>query len=204
MRAIGRSLNEIVRDIVEALGNPEIEPTVRQRIGELRGLTKYAPLSGNRKQNEIQARRLRRWIDDGSKLFAAMPPQLRALLYVEQTGPFNSEERIRADFLRAKGKVDALDRLLGFLRDRCDWILHDEKIGKHGNVDEDQRRAAVAARELCEQVGKPLAWSSPTSTYRNATSLLFEAATGQYGLDTERACESVADVQVIQTQTEKR
>lgn len=200
-----RTTDEIVADIIRALdAAAAIKPTVLLAIDGLRQLSKYPPLTGYRKDNERFAQRLKKWADDGNRLFADAPKDfnLHMLFAPENCGPLNSREGIEAMARQAAAGYAALTGWLAHLRSKCDWIIQN-KIGEHRHAGINQERVAIAARELCERVGKPLAYSSPTSAYRIVAGLLYEAMTGEQGRDMERACEFIAQTTIV-TATERR
>jgi hypothetical protein len=205
MRAIEpltRTTDEIVREIVQTLQSDQvIEPVVRLLVDGLRQLHKYGPLSGYRKDNREFARKIKRWSEDGEKIFAKLPENFNVhmLFAPEDCGPLNTPERIEAMARQAEAGYGILKHWLTTLKFRCEWVIR-SKIGEHRHAGYQQERVAVAARELCEKAGKPLAWSSPTSAYRIVAGLLYETMTGEQGRDMERACEFIAGRQIIQTE----
>jgi len=205
MRAVEpltRTVDEIVREITQALEyGPAIKPMVLTLIDGLRELRKYGPLSGYRKDNEKFARRLKRWVDDGNQIFAEVPENFNVymLFASENCGPLNTPERVEAMAQQAEAGHATLKAWLTTLRSRCEWIIR-AKIGEHRHAGYNQERVAIAARELCEEAGKPLAYSSPTSAYRIVAGLLYEAMTGEQGRDMERACEFIALRPIIGTE----
>jgi hypothetical protein len=88
--------------------------------------------------------------------------------------------------------------LLADMRKKCEWII-EHRIGEHASSGYRQERAARVSRELLKDFGIPLHPSSPTSTYRRVASLFFEAMTGTYDADLQRACVAMAN----ETGTEK-
>ena len=112
---------------------------------------------------------------------------LEILFASRQATPVDSMERLES--LAWESRTWREDWLIS-LRSRCEGIIAAE-IGESGSTGQLQRKAAIAARGLCRMAGKPLEWSSLTSAYRRTASLLFEAMTGEYDRELERACEWV-------------
>jgi len=81
--------------------------------------------------------------------------------------------------------------LLVEMRRRCKWII-DDRVGTSANYGHPQECAAMASRQLLESFEIPLRYSQAKSTYREVSSLFFEAMTGTHGVDLERACRAVA------------
>jgi hypothetical protein len=204
MRAVEpltRTIDEIVREVVQTLQTDQaFEPVVRLLVDGLRQLSKYGPLSGYRKDNKEFAQRLKRWVEDGENIFGKLPENFNVhmLFAPEDCGPLNTPERVEAMARQAELGYETLRRWLTTLKIRCEWIIR-SNIGEHRHAGYQQERAAVAARELCEKAGRPLAWSSPTSAYRIVAGLLYEVMTGEQGRDMERACEFIAGRQITRT-----
>jgi hypothetical protein len=198
-----RSSEEIAADLVGIFGADQ-----RHRIAILidaqRQLAKFPPLVGYERSNKKFARRLKAWLEAGDEIFAAMPEDYPAFVLYAPPGPLNSEQQLLAAADLAEIRKATLGTLLGDLRSRCEAVIKGG-IGEHGSAGYQQERAAIAAREMCEQTGKPLAWSSSTSPYRKAASLFYEAITGEYDHELERACEFIGERPLIKakaTQTE--
>jgi hypothetical protein len=203
MRAVERLTctdDEIVAAIADALGT-EPDAYIQELVVAATGMSKFPPMKGNRKVNLKYARQVLQWIGAGQGLFADMPePFLPFLFGLKQDGPVNSPERLEALVRPAQSEYAIFTAWLANLQASCEWIIQ-EKIGEHGRAGYQQERAAVAAARLCERFGRTLAWSSPLSSYRIVTGLLYEAMTGEPDRDLERACKTIAD---RMTQTEKR
>lgn len=100
-------------------------------------------------------------------------------------------ESVEMMMQEAEQRYEALATILAGVRDRCTWVA-ETKIGGHRLSGLPQERAAIASREIMQRCGLPLAYSSPTSPYRVVAGLVFEAMTGEFGRDMERACEDMA------------
>jgi hypothetical protein len=199
-----RTVAEIVTDIAKALGTgPESKAWIQDFVEAVAGspTIEFAPMEGNRKANKAYAREIIRWINEGQKLIAGVPETIFLALFChEQNAPLNSPEAMEALTGPALAKHAKFTAWLANLRARCEWVIQ-KNIGEHGHAGSVQKQAAIAAINLCEKFGRPLAWSSPTSAYRTVARLLYEAMTGEYDKNIERACELMAS---RRTQTEKR
>jgi len=185
-----RTTEEIVAEIAAELGDGSaIKENIRLMVQAVRDLKDLPAMIGNRRRNAQYARRVLKWIDEGEKLFSAPPDGaiLEMLFVSRQADPVDSVERLES--LEWEARTRRQDWLIS-LRSRCEGIIAAE-IGESGSTGQLQRKAAIAARGLCRMAGKPLEWSSLTSAYRRTASLLFEAMTGEYDRELERACEWV-------------
>jgi hypothetical protein len=205
MERLTRTIEEIVADIAKKLGagEAESEAYIRDFIQAVVPLKEYSAMIGNRQANEKYARRILKWIDDGDNLLAEVPEShlLPLLFGHKQNAPVNTPERLESLIRQAKTEFTGFADSLAMVRSRCEFIIQ-AKVGEHGNAGHVQDRAAIGAISLCEKFGQPLAWSSLTSAYRTVASCIYEAMTGEYDRDMERACESMAARR--RTQTEKR
>jgi hypothetical protein len=207
MRAIKpqtRPTAEIVADIIKALdGGAAIEEHVQAHVKTVRSrvLKDFGPFEGNQRANEEFARRMIKWIDDGRKLkFPKHGVVLEILFGPKQSAPVNSPERLHAVAQQAEANYKDLADRMDVLRQRCEFIIQAE-VGEHGLAGNLQKSAASTARSLCEKVGKPLAWSSPTSAYRKVASYFYELMTGEYDRQLKSACKLITR---RRTGTEKR
>jgi hypothetical protein len=186
-----RSDDDIIADIVQACGgsNPTIKGHVDELFAGVRELAKYPfPLAGYRRDNEKFVRKVRKWIEDGEGLLSAAPDGFNFhMLFAPE-----KSRSIDAMLQEAGQRYGTLAAILAGVRDRCSWMA-ETKIGEHRSSGFPQERAAIAAGELMKRCGLPLAYSSRTSPYRVVASLFFEAMTGEYDRDMERACEAMAD-----------
>jgi hypothetical protein len=192
-----RTDQEIVQDIlheVRTAGAEAPEAGVRGLIEGLRALKLYGPLSGNRSSNRKYARKLVVWIDGGKQLLAEHPENFNLnLLFAPEPA---AGDHIEAVYQKAELRYGWFAALLADMRSRCDWII-EHKYGEHGSAGYQQERSAIASREVMDQLKLPLAYSSPTSAYRRVASLFFEAMTGTYDADLERACEAMAASKLV-------
>jgi hypothetical protein len=194
MRAIAatkRSDTEIVDDIVRECGDASVEKQVRLLIEGLRVLKSSAPFNGYRRENQQYLAAVRKQIDKLEKTLKAAPASFKFTMLFAP----NQSATLDTMYQKAEACWEYLSGEMARLRARCDRFI-ELGLGEHGAAGYQQERAAIAARELIEQSGKPLAWSSPTSSYRVVAGLLFEAMTGEQGRDMERACEAMARVPI--------
>jgi hypothetical protein len=199
---IGRDLETIVGDIMRIDGiGKAAEPIVRLLAAGVVQLGPYPPLSGWATDNAKFATALRKWVNDGEKLFADPPEAFNfSMLFVpEIESDSETTEQIEARYGQAEARYEFLVDILATLRRRCGWVV-DHRFGEHRASGFQQARAAIAAGELMEHCGLALAYASPTSAFCVTASLLFELTTGTFGADLSRACREV----VHPTRTEKR
>lgn len=195
-----RTLEETVELIVRELGTKDvaIRKRVTSALKNLCALDPAHPTIGNRKANEGYYRKVRKWVEDGDKLFSSLPDNVDPmLLFGPETGPLHSEKQIEAMAQVALENHQTLMTTLAALHERCSLVIR-QHIGERGGIGFRQNRAAGAARDLCRLTGHPLAWSSPTSVYRKVATDFYEAMTGQFGDDMagyemQRACRRMAD-----------
>ena len=100
---------------------------------------------------------------------------------------------------QAEVRCELLMEILATMRRRCGWVV-DHRVGEHRATGFQQERAAIAAGELMENCGLPLTYSLPSSPYCRVASLFFEAMTGTFEADLERACRKVAQGPIIRTE----
>jgi hypothetical protein len=199
-----RTDREIVQDIrhkVSEAGAEAPEAGISELIESLRALKGYGSLAGNRTQNRKYAKKLIAWIDEGRQLLADHPENFNFnVLFAPYTSVVECID-IDVVYQKAELRYEWMSALLSDMRSRCDWIIA-SKFGEHASSGYQQERAAIASRELMEQLRLPLAPTSSTSAYRRVASLFFEAMTGIYDAELERACEAMARTKLI-TGTEK-
>jgi hypothetical protein len=197
-----RSDDEIVADILKFANCLAGEKLVRRLIEYLRA--DLPPITGNRKQNAAFVRELRKQIDKLEQILETAPNEfaLPAVfgdrfwsLWVQQDLMFIINPQTRS-YIEQDG--ERLKRFLGELhhiRSRCNDIIK-LKLGAHAHLKNQHVHAAYAAKALFEVAAaesrtKPRLTSSPTSKFCRVASLFLEAATGEYDLDLQRACEAV-------------
>jgi hypothetical protein len=198
-----RTDREIVEDILKEARKAGVEmPDTRvyELIERVRKLKLYGTLNGNRKSNRRHAKKIIAWIDEGKQLFALYdenfpwdfiftpdaPPEQETRSF-----PLTDDDRIEVIRQKSRERHGGLGKLVGEMRWKCKWII-DHRVGAHGGSGHPQEWAAMASRILLESVEIPLRYGSPRSTYRETSSLFFEAMTGTYGVDLERACRAIA------------
>jgi hypothetical protein len=187
-----RTDREIVKDIrhkISEAGADAPEARISELIEGLRNLESCPPLTGFRKDNTRYARKLSKWLQEGENLLKQHPKEFNFhFLFAPEP---SDNETIHTSASKAELRYEFLRSILIELRSRCEWIIKN-KFGEHRLAGYQQERAATASRELMEQCGLPLAYSSPTSPYRRVASLFFEAMTGMYDEELERACEAMS------------
>jgi hypothetical protein len=199
-----RADREIIDDILNALrkaGAGVGDVRIYVLIEALRETKHLGPSSGNRKSNKEYAEKVNSWIDAGERMFAD-PPEGFPLNYLFSP----PDDSLLADPTIVSQKPEQcndwlLTAVLADMRRRCKSII-EHRVGEHGRSGYQQERAARVSRELLKTFGVPLHPSSPTSTYRMVASLFFEAMTGTYGADLERACKAMVKSR-LRTRTKK-
>ncbi len=202
-----RSRDEIIADILEAVGAKSDCDNVATMVRLMEAIGDSPPGAGFQKDNLEYAAKLREWIcagigDDEVQLGGLICVSPGAFGWLLLWGPediaaLDPEELLSPDYLSlataslGMERLNSLRLVLMDLRRRCDRLI-ELRIGKHKNFGYRQQRAAVFSRHLMERYKLPLAYTSRTSPYRVVASLLYEAMTGEYGRDLERACENVA------------
>jgi hypothetical protein len=188
--------DEIAQFIIEAIDSKDdaVREQVVALLGQVGALDPDRPTVGNRKINEEYARKLRKWVDDGERLFRSLPESFDvSLLFAPETGPLHLPEQVERMAQLATENYESLRAGLTALHRRCSLIIRDKRLGEHGSAGWRQEQAARAARKICMLSGQPLAWSSPTSAYRKVASYFYEAMTGLSGQDMVRACRRNAE-----------
>jgi hypothetical protein len=188
-----RSVDEIVTDIMKTIADasppPAQEDRVRRLIAALSNLKHYGPLNGNRADNKEFAERLLKWLDKGETLMRGSPKNFNfSMLFAPDPAVAESMVTI---YEQADARYEMLAEILSAMHRRCEWIIK-TGFGEHAHTGYQQERAAIAAGELMNECSLPHAYSSPLSPYRMVASLLYEAMTGEFGKDVERACEAMA------------
>jgi hypothetical protein len=198
-----RTLDEIVRDVVEKLGvdHPIADDSigivvdVRSTILSMRTLDGMdGPLWGNRAENQEEIKDLRKRVKSVQSALRQMPDTLRFLLFTpEESGLDDDPVPTTAVQQKAVTRCRRAMAMLALLRSRCDQLAADPP-GKHGLVDHRKERAAEEAWDMLQRhMKKPASSGSATSLFRELSSLLFEGATGKPGMDLERACRTVSE-----------
>jgi hypothetical protein len=207
-----RSDGEIVDDILKVAGErgivigdrriKSVKPFVLKLIDCLRA--ELPPFTGNRKINAEYARDLRKQIDKLQKILRRPPKPLPAVLFAPemffrlaelQGSMLGINPQTRGYLSRTPTRLAVLLLQLDWLRAQCDQIIG-IKLGTHEALEQRKLDAAIAARELLEFVAVvtarklPLSWGHRTSKYCKLAALFFEAATGEYGADLRRQCET--------------
>lgn len=180
-----RSLEEIARDVAGELKAAHVQVSEIDVADVIRGMRKLFPLPpfiGYRRDNVQFAKKWIKWIESGQSLLA--------------DGEDGNSEFILAPVTQKRdgSSTKAFEELLLDMKNRASRII-EEKPGVHGLAGYQQERAATVARGFMDAHGLPLAYSSPTSTYRAVARLLLEGMMEQGsdgGEDIERACEVVA------------
>jgi hypothetical protein len=190
-----RDDRDILQDIAKACETTEVLGPAALLIDGLRKLIPYGPLLGNRRRNKKYLSDVWKQLAAFEKALKAVPTDFPVYLLLAQKDAATLDDMMKD----AEARWEYLAGELGYLRLRCDELIR-ANMGEHRSAGYQQERAAVAAAELMDLCGKPLAWSSPTSAYRRVAGLFFEAMTREQGHDLERACEAMARDRI---QTEK-
>jgi hypothetical protein len=200
---------EIVEDILKELreAGADVSDTriadrrIIQLIEDLRALRPHGPPKGNRNLNKEHTEKIISLIDAFEQALANHPKDY-PLNYLF-TPPVLSllAHPDAVDDHKAQQCRHLLAALLADVRERGKRII-EHRVGEHGLSGYQQKRAARASRELLEPFGIRLHYTSPTSAYRTIACLFFEAMTGTYGADLERACEAMVSGQSDSLSTE--
>jgi hypothetical protein len=190
--------DEIVTEIVNLLASKQDEPdkfatefSVRSTIQFLRAPEMKKPLWGFNKSNDDALSALQENIGDLQKTFKGLPSKVLSLLAIERL----PEQGQIPSPLEAQNALDRLKKIvamLNYLQARCDQLL-EQKPGEHGNTDFSQRLVAEEAWRLMKNHKLKPASGIVGSDYGEIASLLFEAATGEYDKNLQRACKSVLE-----------
>jgi hypothetical protein len=181
---------EIISDIIKACKDKPSQEEVALKIAQLRERMKGSPWAGFRTTNREYVAKLRTCMGRLDELRRKMPKDFNPfMLFMSDEGSLQGAEE-RADVFWGN---------MEWFRQRLDKLANAD-LGVHGNKVFQQDWAAIAARELCEQHGLPLAYTSPTSAYSKTADLLFEAVTGKRQRQ-ERACEAMAKVPILDQDT---
>lgn len=198
-----RARDEITNGILKAIRDAGAEASEREvnlLVEAVREQGQKPPLNGYRKANGEYAKKLNKWLEDGERLVKAHPDNFNFHFVFSPTP--TAGESMPSLMHRAEERYDFFLAILVQMRRQCEWII-ENKFGEHGHAGYQQERAATAARELMERHRLPLAYSSPTSTYRSVARLFYQAMMGEAdGEDIERACEVVARGPAIVIATE--
>jgi hypothetical protein len=213
-----RSDEEIVDDILKVIDvrgiiigeDPKnrriapIKPLVLKLIDCLRA--ELRPFTGHRKDNEEYAKELREQIDRFRKILTRAPKPLSAALFAPemffqlaelQGSMLGINPQTRTYLSQTPTRLALLLAQLDWLRAQCDQVI-ENKLGTHKALDQRKLDAAIASRELLEFAANvtgrklTLSWGHRSSKYCELASLFFEAATGEYGTDLRRQCETAA------------
>jgi hypothetical protein len=225
-----RSTDEIVAEIIDHVGyflkgvldqsererqRRWVEMHVRRRISDLR--TKPLPFTGNQKKNVAYANEVRRQIDKLVRILKKPPNRFfSSALFGERFWSLldrqeQEVERTAIEFNPQTQSYIAQDEPvhlklfaaeLNRLRSQCDRIIA-LRLGQHGSVEYRKEHAAIASREILEDVASNTGtdWQptgAPTGKFCLVASLLFEAATGKHDADMRRHCKAV-----LRTKTKK-
>lgn len=185
---IAKEIISEIRKVSPAID--ESETDVCYIIMGLRRLSPLAPFKGYRRENTNYAAKLIEWIKEGQALLANAAASSQGVL----PGIFFIDVPELGE-----NRASHFAGILDAMRLRCEWVVQ-TKIGVHGNSGYQQERAAIIARGLMEKHGLPLAYSSPTSTYRKVARMFLEAMTEHASAsaeDIERACEVVAKLPMM-------
>jgi hypothetical protein len=208
VRAPNKSrLDEVVREIVTELdGQPvdeldrlsaevDVRATVRllceldREVGYRRGVKRRTPFRGKRQEN----------VDDLMAILKQTKALQKAIGKASSPALFllvSGERDVTSDKVpptevqqRIEPRLRQITGMLAYLRARCDFLLA-QRPGEHASADYRQRRVAHEAWRLLRRHKKEPASGVAASLYGRIASLLYEAMTGEYGKDLERACKA--------------
>jgi hypothetical protein len=194
---------EIVEEIVDQLRpwkHRVSEATVTDKvIDELRLLLLLAPLEAkrpNRTQNRIHAQRLDSALHEVETLLASAPDPLcwfllnplptrlaQGGLEPARTPEVESIERANRE------RADSFAAELKRLRQVCARGTG-SGFGYHPNYEPRKYFCAYSAYRLMERISDRPITGTKDARFRSITSLLYEAVSGQSGVDLKRACDS--------------
>jgi hypothetical protein len=193
---------EIVDDILKELreAGAKVSDTriaerrIKQLIEDLRALRRHGPPKGNRNLNREHTEKIISLIGALEQALANHPKNypLNYLFTPPVLSLLADPEAV--DNQKAEQRRYLFAAFLADVQERGNRII-EQKVGEHGLSGYQQKRAARASRELLEPFQIRLHYTSPTSAYRTIASLFFEAMTGTYGADLERACEAMVSGQ---------
>jgi hypothetical protein len=166
-----RSDKEIIDALIREAGGryikPPLELLIKRRIDDLREL--ISPFTGNRKDNRDYLRDLIKDCDELKKRLTRAPWPLSGALSKPEM--FNSQVADHTGIginLQTRLIAQWPSRLTNLLRDLDSWRARCEQLQAHGthkNLDYRKVGAAIAAREVLEQIaamtGKKLSLSLP-------------------------------------------
>jgi hypothetical protein len=187
--------DEIVAEIVSLLASKEevdkfaTEVSVRFTIQFLKDPAQKKPLWGSKKTNTDALSVLQRDIGNLRETLRGMPKEILVQLAIEKL-----PEQIPSllEQHNAIGRLKQIVAMLDYMRARCDQLLS-QPPGEHGSANFSQRLVAEEAWQLMKNYMLKPASGVAGSTYGLIASLLFEAVTGQYGKDLQRACKSALE-----------
>jgi hypothetical protein len=187
--------DEIVAEIVSLLASKEevdkfaTEVSVRFTIQFLKDPAQKKPLWGSKKTNTDALSVLQRDIGNLRETLRGMPKEILVQLAIEKL-----PEQIPSllEQHNAIGRLKQIVAMLDYMRARCDQLLSPPP-GEHGSANFSQRLVAEEAWQLMKNYMLKPASGVAGSTYGLIASLLFEAVTGQYGKDLQRACKSALE-----------
>lgn len=212
MRAPNKSRSDaIVREIISGLYDQAMEEfilmgvtlDIRATIAVLRELDREISCGGRAKsRTAIRGKR-----QENVENFTAILKELKALqrALAKTSGPalvllFSGEDDVRTEKVpglsvqrRIERRLRQITGTLSYLRARCDFLLA-EHPGEHGSADYRQRRVAQETYLLLRRHKKEPASGIATSLYGRTASLLYEAMTGDYGRNLERACRAALNL----------
>jgi hypothetical protein len=166
MRGDKEIIDALIREAGGRYIKPPLEPLIKRRIDDLREL--ISPFTGNRKDNRDYLRDLIKDCDELKKRLTRAPwplsaplskPEMFNSLVADQyTGiGINPQTRLIA---QGPSRLTNLLRDLDSWRGRCEQL---QALGTHENLDYRKVGAAIAAREVLEQIaamtGKKLSLS---------------------------------------------
>ena len=185
----------------QACGYPPVEAFVRQRISGLH--IPSPPFLGNRAETVEYAKDLRKQIKKIERMLKAPSSRFlgdRFWSVWSRGGSRGSAAEInphtRNYLAEEPARLKYLAEQLSLIRSRCDQIIEDPDLGRHGNVKPEHTIAAIESRQVLQVAAfhtktKLQLSCSQTSKFVIVASLFLEAATGEYGADLRRACKAL-------------
>jgi hypothetical protein len=188
--------DEIVAEIVNLLTSKQDRPDKFATEFSVRGVIQLLkapemmnkPLWGFNKSNDDALCALQTNIGDLQNTFKGLPNKVLVMLAMEKL-PEPDQIPSSLEQENALERLKKIVAMLGYVQRRCDQLL-ERKPGQHGNADFSQRLVAEEAWQLMKNHKLKPASGLASSDYGEIACLLFEAATGKYGKDLQRACKS--------------
>jgi hypothetical protein len=191
-------VNEIVAEIVELVGCPEVEVYIRKLIADFGAA--QSPFTGNRRENVEYA-------VDVSKLIIKLVRKLKGPRSMFLSDRFwslgNTSGNIIIEFnpqtvgyiSQESPRLKHLVKELDLISSRCNLIIRNQ-LGQHGSQKHLHAQAAAASYtildEAANRAGTRLQLGcAPTSKFVKIARLFLKAGTGEYDVDLVQACRAL-------------